>query len=96
MSKCTKCNHDCHCSGDLHADVYGTCACEKCECKSEIKKSEHVVDSTNDCEWCQQMPKPIKKWIVKLRMLYADIRGHHGRKWNYEPSEYYMGRKRKK
>jgi hypothetical protein len=42
------------------------------------------------------MPKPIKKWIVKLRMIYADIRGHHGRKWNYEPSEYYMGRKRKK
>ena len=24
-------------------------------------------------------------------MLYADIRGHHGKKWNYEPSEHYMG-----
>ena len=30
--------------------------------------------------------------IVKLRMWYADVRGHHGHKWNYEPSEHYMGR----
>jgi len=29
-------------------------------------------------------------------MMYCDIRGHHGKKWNYEPSEHYMGRKRKK
>jgi len=29
-------------------------------------------------------------------MWYADIRGHHGKKWNYEPSEWYMGRHRKK
>jgi hypothetical protein len=42
------------------------------------------------------MPKPVLKLIVKLRMWYADIRGHHGKKWDYEPSEYYMGRKRKK
>ena len=28
--------------------------------------------------------------IVKLRMWYADIRGHHGHKWNYEPSDNYM------
>ena len=38
----------------------------------------------------------IRKLIVKLRMWWADIRGHHGKKWDYEPSEYYMGRKRKK
>jgi hypothetical protein len=25
--------------------------------------------------------------IVKLRMWYADIRGHHGKKWNYEPGD---------
>jgi len=25
-------------------------------------------------------------------MLYADIRGHHGKKWDYEPGEWYMGR----
>lgn len=38
----------------------------------------------------------IRKIIVKLRMKYADLRGHHGKKWDYEPSQYYMGRKRKK
>jgi hypothetical protein len=27
-------------------------------------------------------------------MWYADIRGHHGKKWNYESSDHYMkGRK---
>ena len=41
------------------------------------------------------MPRPVLKWMVKLRMWYADIRGHHGKKWDYEPSEYYMGKKRK-
>ena len=40
------------------------------------------------------MYKPLKKVIVKVRMKYADIRGHHGKRWNYEPSENYMGRKR--
>ena len=30
--------------------------------------------------------------MVKLRMWYAGIRGHHGKRWNYEPSQYYMGR----
>ena len=34
------------------------------------------------------------KWVVKLRMWYADIRGHHGKKWNYEPGDHYMGRKK--
>nr|BAR19015.1 hypothetical protein [uncultured Mediterranean phage uvMED] len=37
-----------------------------------------------------------KKLIVKLRMFYADIRGHHGKKWDYEPSEHYLGRKKNK
>ena len=41
------------------------------------------------------MPKPVRKWIVKLRMWYADLRGHHGKKWDYEPSENYMGKKNK-
>ncbi len=39
------------------------------------------------------MPRPVRKIIVKLRMLYADIRGHHGKRWDYEPSKHYMGRK---
>ena len=38
----------------------------------------------------------IRKWIVKMRMFWADIRGHHGHKWNYEPGDYYMGRNRNK
>ena len=37
-----------------------------------------------------------KKLIVRLRMWYADIRGHHGKRWNYEPSEWYMGRHKKR
>lgn len=37
----------------------------------------------------------LRKLIVRLRMWYADIRGHHGKKWNYEPGEWYMGRHRK-
>jgi len=28
-------------------------------------------------------------------MWYADIRGHHGKKWDYEPGDYYMGRRKK-
>ena len=37
---------------------------------------------------------PLVRLIVKLRMMYADVRGHHGMRWNYEPSKYYMrGRK---
>jgi len=27
-------------------------------------------------------------------MWYADIRGHHGKKWDYEPSENYMRKKK--
>ena len=42
------------------------------------------------------MPRPVKKAIVKLRMWYAKVRGHQGHRWDYEPSEHYMGRHRKK
>jgi hypothetical protein len=38
---------------------------------------------------------PLIKLLVKLRVMYADIRGHHGKKWNYEPSKNYMGIKKK-
>jgi hypothetical protein len=37
----------------------------------------------------------IKKLIVKIRMLYARLRGHQGKRWNYEPSKWYMGRHKK-
>jgi len=39
---------------------------------------------------------PLVRLLVRLRMWYADIRGHHGRRWDYEPSEHYMGRGKKK
>jgi len=29
-------------------------------------------------------------------MWYADVRGHHGKRWNYEPAEHYMGMAKKK
>ena len=29
-------------------------------------------------------------------MFYANLRGHHGKRWNYEPSNYYMGMKQSK
>lgn len=29
-------------------------------------------------------------------MLYADLRGHHGKRWNYEPSDWYMGKNKHK
>ena len=38
----------------------------------------------------------IKKLIVRLRMWYADVRGHHGKRWDYEPGDWYMGRKKSK
>jgi len=34
--------------------------------------------------------RTILKVIVRLRMAYADMRGHHGKRWNYEPSKHYM------
>ena len=42
------------------------------------------------------MPLFVKKIIVKLRMAYCDIRGHHGKKWNYEPGDHYMGMNKRK
>ena len=37
------------------------------------------------------MSRTLRKIIVKIRMLWADIRGHHGKVWDYEPGDYYMG-----
>ena len=42
------------------------------------------------------MSRNFRKIIVKLRMWYADVRGHHGKKWDYEPSEHYMGMNKKR
>ena len=42
------------------------------------------------------MPLPIRKLIVKARMFWCDIRGHHGHKWDYEPGNYYLGMQKSK
>jgi len=42
------------------------------------------------------MSRKFRKIIVKLRMWYADIRGHHGKRWNYEPGDHYMGMNKRK
>ena len=42
----------------------------------------------------KKMPRPVRKWIVRLRMWYADIRGHHGKRWDYEPGDHYMRKKK--
>ena len=39
---------------------------------------------------------PLINMLVRLRMFYADVRGHHGKKWDYEPSKHYMGAGKKK
>ncbi len=32
----------------------------------------------------------LRKMIVKFRIWYANVRGHHSKRWDYEPSENYM------
>ena len=62
MSECKKCFHPCHCAEDkdLHADIYGVCACEKCDCKGKVRAEDEsfennglVIDDTGECESCQ-------------------------------------------
>jgi hypothetical protein len=42
------------------------------------------------------MRTTLKTLFVKARMKYADIRGHHGKRWDYEPGDWYMGQHKKK
>ena len=46
MSECKKCHHDCHCEedNDLHADEYGLCTCESCEC-SGVKNADKTWEN---------------------------------------------------
>ena len=45
---CSKCHHDCHCEGDLHADEYGVCTCEDCNCRYHLM---HDKGETPHSEW---------------------------------------------
>jgi hypothetical protein len=45
MTKCIKCNHECHCVMKLHADEHGICTCEHCECvRDEDRTWENEVE----------------------------------------------------
>ena len=51
MSKCSKCHHNCHCNEELHADEYGICTCEDCNCKrTYTKKKDHGTDMSYENE----------------------------------------------
>ena len=52
--------------------------------------TNEVVEPTK-FEWM----KKLKKLVVKIRRKYANLRGHHGKRWDYEPSENYMRRHKK-
>ena len=58
MSNCKKCHHDCHCSGDLHADEYGLCVCDNCQCGKKKRaykyEKEHATDISFENEVKQQ------------------------------------------
>ena len=45
---CSRCFHPCHCGEDnkLHADEYGICTCEHCECtvRNDDKTYENEVN----------------------------------------------------
>jgi len=60
MGKCKNCHHKCHCNDELHADVYGVCTCDNCNCErgtAQDKTYENegglVIDDTGECESCQ-------------------------------------------
>ena len=53
MTKCKKCNHNCHCKDELHSDEYGLCACNNCQCENERVykyEKEHGQDMSYENE----------------------------------------------
>ena len=46
MSFCNTCFHPCHCGDeiDLHADEYGVCTCEGCNCK-KVKEEDKTWEN---------------------------------------------------
>jgi hypothetical protein len=47
VDKCTNCHHDCHCKDGLHADEYGLCTCEFCNCKSKADDKTYENEIKN-------------------------------------------------
>ena len=68
---------------------------KKLRAKLDHKKKyfiEYKNKKNNFVSTITKRTKMIKKMIVRLRMWYADVRGHHGKRWDYEPGDWYMGR----
>ena len=50
-TKCDNCHHECHCKQELHADEYGLCTCDNCECEDDrIQNSDRVKEKSADEE----------------------------------------------
>ena len=47
VAKCDICHHDCHCKDGLHADEYGLCTCEFCNCKSKADDKTYENEIKN-------------------------------------------------
>ncbi len=58
MATCGKCHHACHCEDGLHADEYGLCVCDNCQCKNNKRtyknQKDHGTDMTYENEVKQQ------------------------------------------
>ena len=68
VTKCKNCHHDCHCNGDLHADEYGTCACDNCSCKrTYVKQKDHATDISFENEIIYD------KWKLLYFLYYAHM-----------------------
>ena len=53
MATCGKCYHACHCEDGFHADEYGLCVCDNCQCKNKRtykNQKDHGTDMTYENE----------------------------------------------
>ena len=79
-NRCKSCNCLCHCSVLNHSDMLGICPCQMCKCdgKKEATQilndkygvpsnNEYVVDSTGECETCQQTKQNVVIRIPKKK-----------------------------
>ena len=64
INRCKQCNCKCHCKQEMHADVYGPCTCDTCQCEAPVNEGE-------ECLSCQQRIFPMKK-LKDLWQKYVD------------------------
>ena len=72
MGFCNECHHPCHCGEekDLHADEYGVCSCEGCECKDSkiVKKRKQFITFLHEL---------LKTKLKRLEMMKSFVRFYH-------------------